>query len=221
MNRNNENIRVKNSKTNYIRVTNEDKRGDVIMRMIKLTFAIIISVLLNSCVYTNYPFTYKLTRGNWENDTTQLIFNDLPELVKDTLSSYYQKYYAKDSVFYSELISLNKDVDACFINYNTFPTEKLFQVTGYFFKIGKQKYFFDYHKYRTPIVYYENCLYYFSGEYYVKKDRYTFEAQSDYENKIFVKYNLKKSHLKKHKKNIKGKCSKESDYDYINKTPLQ
>ena len=193
----------------------------LIMRMIKLTFAIIISVLLNSCVYTNYPFTYKLTRGNWSKDTTQVKFNNLPLLVKDTLSSYYQKYYAKDSVFYSELISLDTSARICFIMYNDFSNSQLIYPFGLFFKIGKQKYFFDYHKYRTPIVYYENCLYYFSGMYSVKKDRYTFEAQSDYENKIFVKYNLKKSHLKKHKKNIKGKCSKESDYDFINKIPLQ
>ncbi len=149
------------------------------------------------------------------NDTTQLSFNELPALIKDTLSIYYEGYYAKDSVFYPELISLNKDVDVCFIRYNTFPPEKLFQVTGYYFKIGNKKYFFDYRRFRTPIIYYENSLYYFSGTYTVRKDRYTFEAQSDYENKLFVKYNLKKSNLKKHKKN-KGNCIKISDYNFIN-----
>jgi len=191
-------------------------------KKIKLTLVFIITlVLFNSCVYTNHPFTYKLTRGDWKKDTTQLTFNELPELVKDTLSNYYQKYYAKDSIFYSEFISMDTSVQICYITYNTFPPEKLFQTTGLFFKIGKQKYFFDYHKYGTPIVYYDNCLYYFSGKYFVKKDRYTFEEQSDYENKIFVKYNLKEYNLKKHKKNIKGKCSKNSDYDSINRIPLQ
>jgi len=183
------------------------------MKIIKtLFFSCFFLLFISSCVYIKHPFTYKLTRGNWINDTTQLAFNDLPKLIKDTLSS----YYAKDSVFFPELISLNESVDVCFIEYVTFPSKTIFLHTpGYYFRIGSRKYFFDYRKYNTPIVYYENTLYYFSDKYSVKKDRYTFESQSDYENKLFVKYSLKESNLKKHIK-LQKDCSKKSNYNFVN-----
>ncbi len=180
-----------------------------------LLFLILVGII-NSCVYTKHTFASKLTRGNWVKDTTVLGYNELPRLVKDTLSSYYESYYDKDSLFYPELISLNQNVEACFIEYITFPSESiLFHTPGYYFRIGGKKYFFDYRKYKTPIVYYENSLYYFTGKYSVEKDRYTFESQSDYENKLFTKYSLKKSNLKKHKKS-KGNCTKKSDYNFVN-----
>ena len=155
-------------------------------------------MLINSCVYLHHPFTYKLTRGNWIKDTVVLKFNDLPKLVSDTLSGFYNRYYAKDSVFYPELISLTQNVNVSFVEHVTFPSNKfLLDTPGYHFKIGNKKYFFDYRKFRLPIVYYDDALYYFSGEYYVKKERYTFESKSDYENKLFIKYTLKQSNFKK------------------------
>lgn len=158
-----------------------------------------LCLIINSCIYTKHTFAYKLTRGNWERDTSILRFEELPVKVKDTLTGFYKRYYNNDSLFYPELISLDPNVNICFIERVTFPSETiLFHTPGYYFKIGSKKYFFDYRKYNTPIVYYENTLYYFTGKYSVQKNRYTFDSKSDFENKLFVKYNLKKSNLKKH-----------------------
>lgn len=187
------------------------------MKKIKsILFLLTLGVLFSSCVYTKHPFACKLTRGNLAQDTTVLGYNELPKKVQDTLSIYYEHYYSNDSLFYPELISLTQNVDICFIEYVTFPNETLlFHTPGYYFRIGNKKYFFDYRKYKTPIIYYENTLYYFSGKYSVKKDRYTFKSQSDYKNKLFIKYHLKKSNLKKHSV-PQVDCNKKSDHNFIN-----
>lgn len=174
-------------------------------------------LILNSCAYTNLPFTYKLTRGDWKSDTIYLEFNQLPVKVRDTLASFYQDYYSGVNNDFSDLISLNSDVEICLKHNVTFPPEGFFQISGYHFSIGSKKYFFDYGSFRTPIVYLNNTLYYFSGMYTVKSDRYTFEAQSDFRNKIFVKYLLDDSNLRKHRKKVKGECRKTSKYNFINK----
>jgi hypothetical protein len=158
----------------------------------------------------------KLTRGNWIQDTTVLSYDKLPISVKDTFSSFYDSYYNKNDSFYPELISLDQSVDICFVECVTSPLSTTIPHTpGYYFKIGSKKYFFDYRKYNTPIVYYENDLYYFSGKYSSSKERYTFESQSDYKDKLFVKYSLNKSFTRKHKKS-QSNCSKSSNIDFVN-----
>jgi hypothetical protein len=159
-----------------------------------------------------------LTRGNWEKDTSHIKFPDLPDIVKDTLSKFYNQYYSLNkSINYPDLISLQPGIKVCFIDYHTFPPDKLLFTTGYYFKIGRKKYFFDYKKYKTPILYYEGDLYYFSDEYFVKKERVVFEDYADYYNKIFVKYKLKERHQKKHNKRPTGDCLKGSKYNFISK----
>lgn len=183
-----------------------------------IVFFVWAVLMLNSCAYTNLPFTYKLTRGDWQFDTTHLKYNQLPVLVKDTLTAFYKEYYSSAGEEFPELISLEKGVDFCLKPYVTFPPDGFFQITGYHFIIGKKKYFFDYGKFKTPIVYFDNALYYFSGKYSVKKDRNTFEAQSDFKNKIFVRYNLLDSNLRKHRKGLKQNedCIKTNKYDFTN-----
>src|SRR5690554_3498676 len=187
------------------------------MKTIKPLFVyLLLVVLMSSCVYLKHPSSYKLTRGDWMQDTTILRYNELPIIVKDTLASYYENYYNENDLFYPEVISLDQNVTVCFVESVISPFETVIPHTpGYYFRIGSKKYFFDYKKYNTPIVYYENDLYYFSGRYSVKKDRYTFESRSDYENKFFVRYNLKPSHLKKHQKVQKNECSKKSEYSFV------
>jgi hypothetical protein len=104
----------------------------------------------------------------------------------------------------------------CFVECITSPLSTIIPHTpGYFFKIGSKKYFFDYRKYNTPIVYFEKNLYYFSGKYSSSIERFNFESQSDYENKLFVKYSLNRSSMKKHKKSQRN-CSKSSNIDFVN-----
>lgn len=156
------------------------------MKTIKsLFFCLVLVVLISSCVHLKHPSSFKLTRGNWVQDTTILRYNELPIKVKVTLASYYESYYNKNDLFYPELISLDQSVAICFIECVTFPFETIILHTpGYYFRIGSKKYFFDYKSYNIPIVYFENDLYYFSGRYSVKKDRYTFESRSDYKKQI-------------------------------------
>lgn len=120
----------------------------------KYQYIVIISIFINSCVYISKPCYYKLTRGNWEQDTSCLHFSELPQIVKDTLSKYYKSYYVQEDIFYPELISLEQDIN-------------------------------------------------------------TFNSLSDYENKIFIKYNLKKSNFKKNNI-IKKNCNKTSNYNFVN-----
>jgi len=176
---------------------------------------------MSSCVHMKHPSSNNLTRGNWEKDTTVLDYNELPKLVKDTLASYYKSLYSKNDLFYPELISLDQSVEICFIECVISPFETIVPHTpGYYFRIGSKKYFFDYKKYNTPIVYFENSLYYFSGRFSVQKDRYTFESRSDFNNKLFVKYNLNPSNLKKHHKIQKDECIKTSGYNFFTLNPL-
>lgn len=188
------------------------------MKTIKLhLLKVIVLVAMSSCVYLKHPTSYKLTRGDWGQDTTILKFNELPNKVKDTLASFYEAYYNGKYLHYLELISLDPGVNICFIEYVTFPSETVILHTpGYYFRIGGKKYFFDYRKFYTPIVYYENNLYYFSGKYSNETDRFSFESQSDYENMFFVKYSLVFSNLKKHQKSGSNDCDKKSGYNFYN-----
>jgi hypothetical protein len=167
------------------------------MKKIQIFFFLIsLSLFTNSCIYILKPSYYKLTRGNWEKDTNWMNFNDMPLLVKDTLSKVYDVYYkANDDSRYQELISIDSSIHINIEYYNDFYNSSI--LFGYFFKIGNQKFHIDYSQIRTPIVYYNNCLYFPTGQYSVVKQRINKKDYSDYYNKIFVRYKLNKRLVRK------------------------
>ena len=114
----------------------------------------------------------KLTMHKIRNDTTWVLYNDLPIEVADTITKIFKKYHRENMGInvpiykFPELVSLDSSVVAEIIKYQDFDSEKLRLPFGYFFRFGKNKYFIPYGEQRInpPLVYY-NARLYFLGKY--------------------------------------------------------
>jgi hypothetical protein len=162
------------------------------LKLIKFTFIILLILIisLNSC----HPFYKRLTRGGWGKDTVFVKFPDLPKPILDTLIKYYESTFTKDTTDdIPDLISFNLNKQFIDVGYYDAYSPKLRLPFGQYFKLGKKKYFIHYSDLSTPLIYYNNYLFFPAGAYYdstISKLRSQFERWP-YDKQFYVKYKLK------------------------------
>jgi hypothetical protein len=160
--------------------------------MIRLVFSLLIIIGLNAC----HPGYKRLTRGKWYKDTLWVKFPDLPKPIIDTLDKYYQALFTKDTIDdISGIISLDPSRKITEVAYYNMNSKKFRLPFGWYFKIGKKKYFIDYSEFKTPLIYYDNVIYYKSGQYFdpnLTPKMRTKGQPWPYDKMYYVKYNLGK-----------------------------
>ena len=161
------------------------------LKIIVTILCVVISISLNSC----HPCYKRLTKGNWHKDTTWVKFPVLPEPVKTAISKYANAEATIDTLDDMEplisLDSLRKAENGFFADAYS---QKIIIPFGWYFKIGKNKYFMHYAYAYSPIIYFQNCLYFDARRYYDNSyDTFVFSKNEriPYEKRFFVKYVLK------------------------------
>ena len=154
-------------------------------------FIVVLVLSLSSC----HPFYKRLTRGNWGKDTVCIKFPDLPEPVRTIISKYGDVEASPDPLDdFKPLISLDtlhKADDGILADAYS---SKLIIPFGWYFKIGKSKYFIHYAYAYSPIIYYNNYLYFDERKYFdslYTSFQFLKNERIPYEKRFFVKYSLK------------------------------
>ena len=159
------------------------------------TFAILIGmffIFLFSC----HPGYKRLTRGNWEKRHTILVkYPDLPKPILDTLTKYYEAKLTKDtSDNVSYLISFDPEKQFKEMHYYDMTSPKFRLPFGFFFKLGRKKYFIYRADLRMPLVYYDGSLYFSAGKYFDSSIQNQLRNQYErwpYDKLYIFKYKLK------------------------------
>lgn len=161
------------------------------MRILFVIF-VYFSISLFSC----HPSYKRLTSERRMKDTIWVKYSDLPKPVFDTLEKYYQACFTPDtSDDIKNVISLDVNKQFVDIAYYDAYSNKFRIPFGWYFKLGKEKYFIHYSQLKSPIIYYENYLYYKSGVYFDKTIKNKLYDNSHerwpYDKQFYVKYKLK------------------------------
>lgn len=150
----------------------------------------IFIVFLSAC----HPFYRRLTNGDWEEYTTKVRYPDLPLRMQDTIKKYYESPFTADTLDdFSDLISLDSARKFIDIAYYDAYSKKFRIPFGRYFKIGKKKYFINYSNLRTPLIYYDNYLFFSSGLFFeelTKSEKYNDKNNTWYRKLYYFKYKL-------------------------------
>ena len=145
----------------------------------------------------------KLTMHKIRNDTTWVLYQNLPKDVADTVTKIFEQYHKENMGInvpvykFPELVSLDSTVVAEIIKYQDFYSKKLRFPFGYFFRFGRKKYFIPYGEQRInpPFVYYD-FRFYFLGKYMGTWERPPHVEHPDHykvevKNRYYVVYKMK------------------------------
>ncbi|MBL4657087.1 MAG: hypothetical protein JKX73_03745 [Flavobacteriales bacterium] len=145
----------------------------------------------------------KLTMHKIRNDTTWVLYQNLPNDVADTITKIYDKYLRENrglsfpTYNFPELVSLDSTIIAEIIKYQSFDSEKLRLPFGYFFRFGRKKYFIPYGEQRiNPPFVYLNERFYFPGKLLVPYDEILNVHDPDYykvevKGRYYIVYKMK------------------------------
>ncbi len=157
----------------------------------------IIIICLFAFIISCHPCYKRLTslRNGWGKDTVLIRFPDLPKPILDTLSKYYEAKFTKDTTDnVPYLISFNHAKQFKEMYYYDMDSPKFRLPFGFFFKLGKKKYFIYRSDFRTPLVYSENYLYFPSGKFFetlTNKERYNDSNKTWINKQLYIKYKIK------------------------------
>ncbi len=130
-----------------------------------------------------------------EKKSELIKYTDLPKLLQDTIIKYYESTFTKDTTDdLSDLISFDPNKKMIDVAYYDAYSKKFRIPFGRYFKIGSKKYFIHYSELDSPLIYYNNYLYFPSGGFFDKSLEHKLYSQDEkipYDKKYFVKYKLK------------------------------